>query len=1408
VDAVMLGSLWNSRYVAACICDLRGQVLYVNDAACGLLGQARESLVGLSIYDLTDYDLTERSSHLFDAHQTLLSYAKAEKSTAELVQIMSKRDAANSNMQHFPWQIGSEDVAEAEVVLELHTSRGTLVTEAEVTCQQTARGEVFLTHLMPVPAHQPTSSTPSQPAATPLTTPPDNPVNNSAVNNSAVNNSTNHTSNTSSEAKPEADYEEDYYNSVRQWLDSVPEVFHSLLPGAIALVDRDGVYHDVKQAPGFVAQVPAEQCIGKTFEEVLPADMAAERRRAIEHAFRTKQPYYFVSSQLTPEGRHYYEVRYSYLDEQFCVGVKYDITEKYQLEQRLAASQARAQSMLAAIADGVITISRAGIFLSIQAPKDFQFEHPVSAFIGKHLDDVPEVADIREAIRHYVSQTLDSKKQHTHSYEIAINGKTHYRDLRFSYLDDDTCLILVRDVSEWLNVAMYLQDVQTRFDQFMRVSDDIFAIIDIKEEKLKYINPSYQRLTDYSPQVMFADMNNMGFLQTIDPRDHSRIYQLRDALQQGRDMALEFRLLCRDGSTRWLLLRCRVVVGGQTAMCVATDISELKRSQHKLTASRDHLHRLYTAFPDAIMRFNHEGVCLDVKLPSYENINSDMPASAMIGKMLDEVAPAEAVPVLQAHLAKTLETGRPQQCEYNLQHQGRTFYREARFVPLENAEVLTIIRDISNERRVEGQLARRERQLQGIFDVLPSSISRYDRRGVCLEHKPARYFQSLSPHADAGLVGKTLADIAHPDARDTVTAYFEALLASNQPQTFDYGLEQAGRLVYREATMLPLGDDEVLTVIRDVSEQRRIEQRLIEREQHTNALFEALPDGVIHLDADGVYLGIKMPRTFEATIPIDPETTIGKTLEQVLPAETAATLRHHFNLTLQTGKMQVFDYTLPTVAQTAGQTAGVNIREIHLVKLREGEVLGVVRDVSEQRQGKLELQARTDHLQALFDALPDSAAHLSRDGVYLGMHIAPDFEPALPAGHFLDKRLEDVLPPDLAALHQHHLEQALRTNTMQVFQYAITFQQATYHHEVRLKKLNDDEVIGTLRDVTKQVQGQLALAASEQQMRAILLAMPDVIAQFNRQGVYLGDIHSGRSDNLIPLEQVQGKTFAEMGVLPADTVNILQAALEATFVTQEEHTHDYDIELNGNTYYRELRFIYLNERTCLGILRDITPWREMDIALQHALEHSTALLKEVHHRVRNNLQVLSSVLHLHAASLDDELAKRVLLENRRRVQTLALVHRVLYDNDSYAKIALDQYLASGVGLFAADMRRTGVVLELDTKSVYADLDHAIPFGLIVNELVNNVVRHAFVVADYPNDPPKATLQLSLYQQDNQVILQVIDNGVGLPKNFTEKQQNTLGMAIITSLSDQLAGTFAITNRIGTTGTQATLTFTC
>lgn len=193
----------------------------------------------------------------------------------------------------------------------------------------------------------------------------------------------------------------------------------------------------------------------------------------------------------------------------------------------------------------------------------------------------------------------------------------------------------------------------------------------------------------------------------------------------------------------------------------------------------------------------------------------------------------------------------------------------------------------------------------------------------------------------------------------------------------------------------------------------------------------------------------------------------------------------------------------------------------------------------------------------------------------------------------------------------------------------------------------------------------------------------------------------------------------------------------------------------------------------------------MDRALQTSLAEKTGLLNEVHHRVKNNLQVITSLLRLEAGRSDHLDTKAVLTEMQARIRAMALLHESLYRKGVFASVDLATYLNQVVTqAFRAQLGRTGVVrLELDLASVQVSMDQAMPCGLLVNELVSNCFKHAF-----PDDR-SGVLKVSLQPMPGtgQVHLQVSDNGSGLPDNFVEKIESSLGLQLVSDLARQLGG---------------------
>jgi len=194
------------------------------------------------------------------------------------------------------------------------------------------------------------------------------------------------------------------------------------------------------------------------------------------------------------------------------------------------------------------------------------------------------------------------------------------------------------------------------------------------------------------------------------------------------------------------------------------------------------------------------------------------------------------------------------------------------------------------------------------------------------------------------------------------------------------------------------------------------------------------------------------------------------------------------------------------------------------------------------------------------------------------------------------------------------------------------------------------------------------------------------------------------------------------------------------------------------------------------------------------------LLKEIHHRVKNNLQIVISLLNTQSAYLDNEDALMAIQNSQHRMHAMSLIHQKLYQSDNLANIDMSWYIYELISYmrecFDTDLKINFV---LDTEKVYLNVAQAVPLGLIINEAINNAIKYAF-----PSDR-KGEVIISLKNIANSDYkLLVADNGVGLPKDFEDTERDSLGMNLMMGLTDQIDGTFDMKND---NGLKITVTFT-
>ncbi|MFP4179488.1 MAG: histidine kinase dimerization/phosphoacceptor domain -containing protein [Spirochaetaceae bacterium] len=212
------------------------------------------------------------------------------------------------------------------------------------------------------------------------------------------------------------------------------------------------------------------------------------------------------------------------------------------------------------------------------------------------------------------------------------------------------------------------------------------------------------------------------------------------------------------------------------------------------------------------------------------------------------------------------------------------------------------------------------------------------------------------------------------------------------------------------------------------------------------------------------------------------------------------------------------------------------------------------------------------------------------------------------------------------------------------------------------------------------------------------------------------------------------------------------------------------------------------------VLQDITKRKEAEELIKSSLHKKETLLKEVHHRVKNNLSVIASLLNLQSSYIDNEDVKKHLIDSRNRVESMALVHDRLYISEDLSGIDLHSYI-EGIVQQLLDVyltSDTSIGYSVHSAPVTVTMELAVPIGLIVNELISNSLEHAFW--GYEGEE-KGKIEVSITEQEEFLTILVSDNGVGLPEGFDLQadESETLGLVLSHTLAEQIHGTLSIEN---------------
>ncbi|NTV09613.1 MAG: PAS domain S-box protein [Zoogloea sp.] len=365
------------------------------------------------------------------------------------------------------------------------------------------------------------------------------------------------------------------------------------------------------------------------------------------------------------------------------------------------------------------------------------------------------------------------------------------------------------------------------------------------------------------------------------------------------------------------------------------------------------------------------------------------------------------------------------------------------------------------------------------------------------------------------------------------------------------------------------------------------------------------------------------------------------------------------------------------------------------------------------------------------------------------------------------------------------------------------------YHAVPGDGAGPEGVLAIVRNVTESRSAKRMLAESEQNMRLseerfrqVVESVPDGLVMVDADG-RIALVNAGMErmfgyrrteligrpiGMLIPEPERDGHQFHMRAFLGAPAARDMGAKRELHARRKDGSAFPVEVALNP--------ILAASGPLVLATVVDIAERKAGQAMIERALLEKTALLNEVHHRVKNNLQVISSLLNLQARHATEE-ARAVLSESQGRVKAMALIHQLLYERNDFSRVDLGFYLQRLCSLLreslSVDSGRIKLCVEVDRGGVALDLQRAVPCGLLVNELVANAMKHAFP----GHRRGKVTVRLQR-EEDGRGRITVADDGVGLPPGLEFSSSRSLGFQLVPLLVDQIGGELVLTREPGTT----------
>ncbi|MEX0721809.1 MAG: PAS domain S-box protein [Balneolaceae bacterium] len=329
-------------------------------------------------------------------------------------------------------------------------------------------------------------------------------------------------------------------------------------------------------------------------------------------------------------------------------------------------------------------------------------------------------------------------------------------------------------------------------------------------------------------------------------------------------------------------------------------------------------------------------------------------------------------------------------------------------------------------------------------------------------------------------------------------------------------------------------------------------------------------------------------------------------------------------------------------------------------------------------------------------------------------------------------------------------------------------------------------------NITKQKEMETELIEEKRLADAIINSLPGIFYVIDKHGNYLRV-----NKNFVKEFGYSERELRDMNPLKfydEKDQNLISAKIKQVFTEGSANVELHPITKAGKKipyYLKAIRFDRKDESFVIGTGHNISEQKQREADMQASVDEKHVLLQEIHHRVKNNLAVISGLLELQAYEFDHPEFRRLVLDSQRRIQTMAMIHEKLYQSESLSRISVLQYIDDLIKQIGSsfNIQNKKISIETNIEDTDLNINQAIPFALAINEIISNSFEHAFKGRD------KGKVEVELYESAGKIYTVIKDDGVGLAEEKSQKS-SSLGMTLIQALFSQIGAEWSMEGEKG------------